>query len=195
MNAKDLRLIEYLNDLVDAGVCSLKIEGRTKSVFYLSVVTRAYRQAIDNLYAGRELDPQLMIELERITRRGYHSGFLHERHQEQGELYSKSQKAQDMSGFVALVTEPAGVRGGFTKIDVRGKLEAGGTYEVMSPSGQMQTFTAQGLSKLDGTPLKQAHSGVGVVSLQADHDFEPYSIIRKPMPELRADEYESRSEV
>jgi putative protease len=187
MNAKDLRLIEYLNDLVSAGVCSLKIEGRTKSVFYLSVVTRAYRHAIDDLYAGRELDPQLMVELERITRRGYHSGFLTESHRP-GELYSQSQKGQDMSGFVGLVAEPAKAPGETNKVDVRGPLEVGATYEAMSPStSKLTTVKALALTKRDGTSITKAHPGYGIVSLTTDVALEPYAILRKQMPDLQVE--------
>jgi putative protease len=183
MNAKDLRLIQYLRELAEAGVCSFKIEGRTKSLFYLSVVTRAYRQAIDDLYAGKELNPELMVELERITRRGYHSGFLTERHEE-GELYGKSQKAQDHSGFVGLMAGSAGA--GTFKVDVRGKLEAGETYELLTPN-RLSTFKIDSVNKIDGSPLKAAHPGMGVVKITTDAQLEDFSIIRKPMPDLEVE--------
>jgi putative protease len=186
MNAKDLRLIEYLQDLVAAGVCSLKIEGRTKSVYYLSVVTRAYRQAIDNLAAGRtDLDPSLLEELERITRRGYHSGFLNERHNpnEQGELFDKSLKGQDMSGFLGLITESSSKPGLAHKFNVRGKLEVGKTYEMLSPTSELLKFTIKSMAKLDGSPIAAAHPGVGTVQLETEIPFEfaPHSILRQPL--------------
>src|SRR3989344_6144708 len=93
MNSKDLNLIDHLNELIKAGVVSFKIEGRTKSIYYLAVVTRAYRQAIDLLAkktgdqknkdevppSGKTKKQKLEIikdDLNKIDNRGYTTGFL-----------------------------------------------------------------------------------------------------------------------
>ena len=78
-NSKDLRLIEYIPDLVRMGVDSLKIEGRMKSAYYVATVVRAYRQALD-LYAqdpaGYKLPPELLDELDKVSHRPYWAGFF-----------------------------------------------------------------------------------------------------------------------
>ncbi|MBV5297299.1 MAG: tRNA 5-hydroxyuridine modification protein YegQ, partial [Rhodoferax sp.] len=76
MNSKDLRAIEHVRRLVEIGVDSLKIEGRTKSPYYVARTAQTYRQAIDDAVAGRELDPALLGQLEGLANRGYTSGFF-----------------------------------------------------------------------------------------------------------------------
>ena len=76
MNSKDLRAIEHVKRLVDIGVDSLKIEGRTKSPYYVARTVQSYRHAIDDAVAGRELDPALLGQLEGLANRGYTSGFF-----------------------------------------------------------------------------------------------------------------------
>lgn len=70
MNSKDLRAIEHVKRLVEIGVDSLKIEGRTKSPYYVARTVQTYRQAIDDAVAGRELDPALLGQLEGRANRG-----------------------------------------------------------------------------------------------------------------------------
>src|SRR5664280_2591943 len=76
MNSKDLRAIEHVKRLVEIGVDSLKIEGRTKSPYYVARTVQTYRQAIDDAVAGRELNPALLGQLEGLANRGYTSGFF-----------------------------------------------------------------------------------------------------------------------
>ena len=82
MNSKDLRGIEVVEKLAKIGVDSLKVEGRTKSLYYVARVAQSYRKAIDDAVAGRPFDYSLLSELEGLANRGYTSGFL-ERHQTQ----------------------------------------------------------------------------------------------------------------
>jgi collagenase-like PrtC family protease len=79
MNSKDLRAVEHVQRLVEIGVDSLKIEGRTKSRYYVSRAAQVYRRAIDDAVAGRSFDPNLLAELEGLSNRGYTSGF-YQRH-------------------------------------------------------------------------------------------------------------------
>jgi U32 family peptidase len=74
-NSKDLCLIDYLNDLIKSGVISFKIEGRTKSVYYIATVIRAYRRILDKL-SDRKVLGEMKQELNKIDNRGYTTGFL-----------------------------------------------------------------------------------------------------------------------
>ena len=76
MNSKDLRAIEHVKRLVDIGVDSLKIEGRTKSPYYVARTVQSYRRAIDDAVAGRELDPALLGQLEGPGQPGLHLGLF-----------------------------------------------------------------------------------------------------------------------
>ena len=80
MNSKDLRAIEHVQRLVDIGVDSLKIEGRTKSHYYVARTAQTYRNAIDDALAGREFNPQALGILENLANRGYTDGFYQRHH-------------------------------------------------------------------------------------------------------------------
>lgn len=76
LSPKDLCLVEYLPQLIDAGIDSLKVEGRTKSLYYVSAVAKAYRQAIDEILAGNKDDlHKYFLELKKVGNRGYTTGF------------------------------------------------------------------------------------------------------------------------
>lgn len=76
MNSKDLRAIEYLDEVVKSGVDSIKVEGRTKGEYYVSMVARAYRRALDDLAEGKPFDRNLLLDLDKVASRKYFSGFL-----------------------------------------------------------------------------------------------------------------------
>lgn len=76
MNSKDLRAIEFVEDMVKAGIDSLKVEGRTKSEYYVGMVSRTYRKAIDDMGRGEAFDKNLLGELDKVSSRRYFSGFL-----------------------------------------------------------------------------------------------------------------------
>jgi putative protease len=98
MNSKDLRAIEHVQRLVDIGVDSLKIEGRTKSHYYVARTAQTYRQAIDDAVNGRAFQPELIGVLENLANRGYTDGFYqrHHTHEQQNYItgYSKSHQQQ-----------------------------------------------------------------------------------------------------
>ena len=89
LNSKDLRAIEHVQRLVEIGVDSLKIEGRTKSPYYVARTCQVYRQAIDDAVAGRPFDPQLLGELDGLANRGYTDGFYQRHHDADYQNYLK----------------------------------------------------------------------------------------------------------
>ena len=102
MNAKDLSTIHILKDLIDAGIDSLKVEGRTKSVYYLSVVTRAYHLALEALKIGRSAE-DIYNEVNAIANRGYISGFLERNPQKDGQNYVQSHSGNQTHQFAGIV--------------------------------------------------------------------------------------------
>jgi len=133
MNSKDLRAIEQVAKLAEIGVDSLKVEGRTKSVYYVARVAQSYRKAIDDAVAGRPFDYSLLAELEGLANRGYTSGFL-ERHQTQeyqNYLYGHSiAKQSQFVGQISAVDE-----NGWATIDVKNRFALGDTLEIIHPKG------------------------------------------------------------
>jgi len=97
MNSKDLRAVEHVERLVKIGVDSLKIEGRTKSLYYVARTTQVYRKAIDDAVAGRILDPSLLGELESLANRGYSDGFYQRHHASDTQNYLRGHSESNRS--------------------------------------------------------------------------------------------------
>lgn len=133
MNSKDLRAIEQVAKLAEIGVDSLKVEGRTKSVYYVARVAQAYRQAIDDAVSGKPFNYGLLAELEGLANRGYTSGFL-ERHQTQDyQNYLHGHSIAKQSQFVGQITDidPHG----WATVAVKNRFAIGDTLEIIHPKG------------------------------------------------------------
>lgn len=133
MNAKDLCVIEHLKELRDAGICSFKVEGRTKSVYYAAMVSRIYRKAIDDMMAGKPFDKNLLLELDKVANRGYHKGFVvgNVSHHSQEYKHSTSRNfSQRFAGIVLGESE----KPGYVKIESRHRVRSGDEIEIISPN-------------------------------------------------------------
>ncbi|MDD2445537.1 MAG: U32 family peptidase [Clostridia bacterium] len=129
LNSKDMCMIEHIEELINAGVASLKIEGRMKSEYYVATVVNAYRRAIDSFYNKEEIDlEKLKAELEKASHRKYTTGFY--LGAKDKENFESSMPKQTYK-FVALVLEEA--KNGFVKIEQRNSFKVGDVLEVLSP--------------------------------------------------------------
>lgn len=176
MNAKDLRLIEHLREIVDAGVCSLKIEGRTKSEYYVAMVTRAYRQAIDDMMQGKDFDPNLLEELDKVANRGYHTGFMVQPPEVEGQNYNTSVPryySQKFGGIVSTDEAPAG----FLPLEVRNKINLGDTGELITPNNKTIEFKIDKILNMKGESVSAAHGGSGVFFIESPTTVPPMSIL------------------
>lgn len=134
MNSRDLRAIEHIQRLVEIGVDSLKIEGRTKSPYYVARTCQSYRAAIDDAVAGRELNPALLGQLEGLANRGYTSGFFQRHTPEATQNYLRGFSESGRSQYVGDVLEFDAARG-LAKVNVRNKFAVGDWLEILHPSG------------------------------------------------------------
>ncbi|PPD40325.1 MAG: U32 family peptidase [Methylobacter sp.] len=169
MNSKDLRAIEHIHRLVEIGVDSLKIEGRTKSHYYVARTAQSYRQAIDDALAGRPFQPELIGVLENLANRGYTDGFYqrHHTHEQQNYIsgYSKSHQ-QQFCGEIRSY-DPAT---GLATIDVKNKFSVGDTLELILPEGN-QDITVERMEGMYGQAMEEASGG----------GYE----VKIPLPEMR----------
>ena len=157
MNAKDLRAVEHVARLVAIGVDSLKIEGRTKSAYYVARTTQVYRRAIDRAAAGEPFDPGWLAELEGLSNRGYTDGFL-QRHEPQDlQNYRTGASRSDRALFVAEVVAVDPVTGR-AELAVKNKLAVGDEVELIAPGGNRRLRIAA-LEDMDGRPLREAPGG------------------------------------
>lgn len=150
MNSKDLRAVEHIERLVKMGIHSLKIEGRTKSRYYVARVSQIYRKAIDDAVAGRPFNPNLLGELEGLANRGYTDGFYQRHHtaEHQNYLngYSMSQRQQYVGDVVAYDATSQ-----MAEIAVKNHFKVGDVLEFIHPAGNQMV-------KLDGLMNEQNES-------------------------------------
>jgi putative protease len=152
MNSKDLRAVEHVERLVRMGVDSLKIEGRTKSLYYVARTAQTYRRAIDDAVAGKAFNPELITELEGLANRGFTSGFLERRPSQDYQNYETGHSDIGHSHFVG---EVRGVSDGWAEVEVKNKFLVGDQIEIIHPSGN-HIVTLEAMRNLDGDPITVA---------------------------------------
>jgi putative protease len=184
MNSKDLRAIEHVKRLVEIGVDSLKIEGRTKSPYYVARTAQAYRQAIDDAVAGRELDPALLGQLEGLANRGYTSGFFQRHTPESTQNYLRGYSESGRSLYVGDVLSFDATRG-LAEVNVRNRFAVGDWLEIIHPAGnhdvqltRMENGDAEPVTVAPGSghvvwlPLPASAVGAFVARYVSDKEFE-----------------------
>ncbi|MGZ8227395.1 MAG: prephenate-dependent tRNA uridine(34) hydroxylase TrhP [Methylococcaceae bacterium] len=163
MNSKDLRAIEHVQRLVEIGIDSLKIEGRTKSHYYVARTAQTYRQAIDDALAKRPFQPKLLGVLENLANRGYTDGFYqrHHTHEHQNYItgYSKSHQQQ----FCGEITQYDNTTG-LATIDVKNKFAVGDKLELILPQGN-QDIIIERMEGLYGQALQEAPGSGHIVKI------------------------------
>ena len=132
MNSKDLRAVQHVQRLQEMGIHSLKIEGRTKSHYYVARTAQVYRRAIDDAVAGKPFDMGLMDELETLANRGYTEGFYRRHPPKDYQSYEQGSNPAQRQQFVAEVAE---VDGEDLILDVKNRFALGDELLLMSPAG------------------------------------------------------------
>ncbi|KOC21060.1 protease [Comamonas testosteroni] len=152
MNSKDLRAVEHVERLTRIGVDSLKIEGRTKSLYYVARTAQTYRRAIDDAVAGRPFNPHLITELEGLANRGYTGGLLERRPANDYQNYETGHSVLQRSHFVGAVR---GYADGMAEIETMNRFAVGDTIEVIHPQGNRQVKLEK-MFNLEGQPVEVA---------------------------------------
>ena len=173
MNSKDMCMIDHIPELIDAGLDSLKIEGRAKSAYYAAVVTGAYRHAIDAALDGRPLDPVWRDEVEKVSHRPYSTGFYFG---EPGQHTSHSRYVRDWQ-IMAVVTSCA--PDGTALCELRNKLSAGDELELAGPGLKPVPVTVEGLTDGDGLPIPEARKPQMPFYLKLPVQAPPLSLLRR----------------
>ncbi len=170
LNSKDLRAVEFVPDLLTMGVHSLKIEGRTKSPYYVARTTQVYRRAIDDAAAGKGFDPALLQELEGMANRGFTAGFLQRHQPQQLQNYQTSHS----EGQQVLVGEFTGGidRMGRAELEVKNRFAVTDALLLMHPSGN-QWLTAVDLRDAQGQAVLVAPGSGYTLYLALPDGLEP----------------------
>ncbi|MBD3635102.1 MAG: tRNA 5-hydroxyuridine modification protein YegQ [Methylophaga sp.] len=142
MNSKDLRAVQHIERLVKIGVDSLKIEGRTKSVYYVARTAQIYRQAIDDAMAGKAFDPTLIGKLDNLANRGYTDGFYQRHPTQEQQNYLHGYSSSERQQYVGEVTGIDQDRQ-LLKVNVKNRFAAGDRLELITPSGNREFVLEQ----------------------------------------------------
>jgi putative protease len=153
LNSKDLRAIEYVARLTEIGVDSLKIEGRTKSPYYVARTCQSYRQAIDDAVAGRPFDAQLVGQLDGLANRGYTAGFF-DRHPDRD--YQNYLSGSSESSRSLYVGDVLGYNAeGLAEIEVKNRFSVGDRIEIIRPQGNLD-IVIESMQNRTGDPATVA---------------------------------------
>ncbi|MBO5556829.1 MAG: U32 family peptidase [Oscillospiraceae bacterium] len=173
LNSRDMCMIEHIPALLEAGICSFKIEGRMKSAYYTAVATNAYRHAIDAALADEALDPLWVRETEMLSHRPYSTGFYFG---EPGQHYAEaSYFAQaDVAAVVTDCDEEGNAR-----LTQRNKFYSGDELELLPPGGRPVLFRVEGLWDEDGQPLSDTRRAMMPFSTRLPVCVPPDTVVRK----------------
>ena len=169
MNSKDLRAIQHIEKLVELGVHSLKIEGRTKSHYYVARTAQAYRKAIDDAVAGRRFDKNLMDTLENMSNRGYTEGFFRRHVHDEYQNYERGVSTSTRQQFVAEVQQD---NGDTLTLEVKNRFQTGDRLELMTPAGNLE-FTLTSITDRKGQSRDDAPGSGFVVSIDRPEGCPP----------------------
>ena len=133
-NSKDLRAIQHIESLAKIGIDCFKIEGRTKSDFYVARTAQLYRQAIDDAMLGKEFDWNLMDALEGLSLRGYTEGFYRRHVPEEYQSYKDRTESNLKQQVVAEMLE-YNDQSGMLTVNTKNQFAVGDTIEIMLPTG------------------------------------------------------------
>ena len=173
MNSKDMCMIDHVGELMDAGLDSLKLEGRAKSAYYAAIVTGAYRHAIDAHTAGIPLDPVWRDEVEHISHRHYSTGFFYG---QPGQYFENSRYVRDWQIVAKVLSCEAD---GTATLTLNNKFSVGDQLELVGPDVKPQAITVQALWASDGTSMDQVRTPQTVFRTKLPRQVPPLSLLRR----------------
>lgn len=172
-NAKDLCMIEHLDDLIEAGVSSLKIEGRAKSAYYTAVMSNAYKKALGYALNGEKVPENIVGEAFRVSHRPYCTGFFYD-HGDAEQYYPNSGYYREYD-FVGIVD---GYADGMLEITQRNYFTLDSRLEILPPKGEPVVFEPTEMFNSEREPTRIANKAVERYYIPYHTSFPPKSIIR-----------------
>ena len=179
-NSKDLCMVNHLPDLVDAGVDSLKIEGRMKTALYVATVARTYRKALDDLEKGREVYEQNLPWYEQqitgCTYRRFTTGFFYGKPDENSQIYDSNTYEKDYV-YLGIAGQPDAA--GVFDLEQRNKFSVGETIEIMKPDGRNIEVTVEHIQDLEGNEQESAPHAKQALKVKLSSAPEAMDILRR----------------
>ena len=178
-NSKDLCMIEHIPELIDAGIDSLKIEGRMKTALYVATVARTYRRAIDDYQKDPELYrknmPWYLEQIIGCTYRQFTTGFYFEKPDETSQIYDNNTYAKDYT-YLGIIGEE---KDGLYRIEQRNKFSVGEQIEIMKPDGTNAEVKVKRILDEDGNEQESAPHPKQVLYVDLGEKADRYDILRR----------------
>ncbi len=183
-NSKDLCMIEHLPELLEAGVDSLKIEGRMKTALYVATVARTYRKALDDYQVSPELYrqnmPWYLDQISNCTYRQFTTGFFFGKPDEESQIYDNNTYVKEYT-YLGIIGEE---KDGTYRIEQRNKFSVGEKIEVMKPNGDNIEVTVKRILTEDGTEQESAPHPKQVLYVDLGIAVDQYDILRRQEPKM-----------
>ena len=182
MNSKDLCLLPYLDEVVDSGIDSLKIEGRMKSVHYVASVVKAYRMALDACLTGTsyKVREEWLTELEKVSHRSYTTGFFFGKTTEADQIYGSSsyEQTSDFVGLVRAYDEKTKI----AAVEQRNNMRLGQEIEIFQPVGAAFRQKLAEMWDTEGQEIAAAPHPQQIIRIRMAQPVEVNSILRRDVP-------------
>ena len=179
-NSKDLCMIEYIPELIEAGIDSFKIEGRMKTALYVATVARTYRKAIDDYLTSPEKYKENMDwyleQISNCTYRQFTTGFFFGKPSEESQIYDNNTYIKEYT-YLGIVGERN--EEGLYQIEQRNKFSVGEQIEVMKPDGRNIPVTVKRIVDEDGNEMESAPHPKQVLYIDLGQELEMYDILRR----------------
>ena len=188
-NSKDLCMIEYIPEIMDAGIDSLKIEGRMKTALYVATVARTYRKAIDDFLESEEKYRANMAwykeEISKCTYRQFTTGFYFGKPDENTQIYDSNTYINEYIylGIIEDIDER-----GYAKITQRNKFCVGDAIEIMKPDGRNVSVVVEDMFDSEGAHVDSAPHPQQELYLKLSEVPQQYDLLRVAKEEEQRDE-------
>ena len=173
LNSRDMCMIDHLKELMDVGVDCIKIEGRAKSAYYAAITTGAYRHCIDDVFAGRPVDPVWRDEVEHVSHRIYSTGFYYGF---PGQYTENSRYIREWQ--ICAIVESCD-ENGKAVCSLRNKFSVGDELEMVGPDLRPFSFVAENIADMDGLPLDQPRTPQMKFTMELPKQVPALSMIRR----------------
>ncbi|MFR8128580.1 peptidase U32 family protein [[Ruminococcus] lactaris] len=178
-NSKDLCMIEHIPELIDAGIDSLKIEGRMKTALYVATVARAYRKALDDYQKDPELYrknmPWYLDQISNCTYRQFTTGFFFGKPDSESQIYDSNTYIKEYT-YLGIVGE---VKDGLIRIEQRNKFSVGETIEIMKPDGRNVEAKVVRIVNQDGEEQENAPHPKQILFVELSEQADVYDLLRR----------------
>jgi len=178
-NSKDLCMIEYIPEMIEAGIDSFKIEGRMKTALYVATVARTYRKAIDDYLESPEKYranmPWYLDQISNCTYRQFTTGFYFGKPSEEAQIYDSNTYVKEYT-YLGII---GGEKDGMYRIEQRNKFSVGETIEIMKPNGENVEVVVKRIVNEEGEDQESAPHSKQVLYIDLGQEASLYDILRR----------------